>query len=96
MSALIFITTSAVRTCNLPAQVVVTKTRRGQVRVAPRKAGTRMLKEQFCAVDFVDLFDRGVIVAFREMPDHLKAMYPEAEKVAEEPAPVADAPAAEA
>jgi hypothetical protein len=94
MSGLIFITTSAVRTCNLPAQVVVTKTRRGQVRVAPRKAGTKMLKEQFCAVDFVDLFDRGVIVAFREMPDHLKGNYPEAP--AADAAPVAPAADAEA
>lgn len=93
MPALIFVTVSAVATVNLPKGVVVTKTRKGQVRVAPRKAGTKMLKEQFCAVDFVDLYDRGVIVAFREMPDHLKAMYPEAEKAAEEPAPAAEASA---
>ena len=90
MPALIFVTVSSVATVNLPKGVVVTKTRKGQVRVAPRKAGTRMLKEQFCAVDFVDLYDRGVIVAFREMPDHLKANYPEGEK-AKEPAAEASA-----
>lgn len=78
MPALIFVTVSTVATVNLPKGVVVTKTRRGQVRVAPRKAGTKMLKEQFCSVDFVELYDRGVIVAYREMPDHLKGNYPEA------------------
>lgn len=90
MPSLIFVTVSSVATVSLPKGVVVTKTRKGQVRVAPRKAGTRMLKEQFCAVDFVDLYDRGVIVAFREMPEHLRGNYPEAEQ-AQDAAPEATA-----
>lgn len=78
MSALIFITVSAVRTINLPAGVVVTKTRKGQIRIAPRTEGKRVLKEHFVEGDFVKLYDAGIIRAFNELPDNLKRNYPEA------------------
>lgn len=80
MSAILFVTVRDLKTHNMPAGVMVSKTRKGQVRVLPRVIGKRVIKEQFVPVDFVDLHMKGYIAVVGEIPANIKSMYPESKE----------------
>lgn len=75
--SILFITVRDLKTHNMPAGVMVSKTSKGQIRVLPRVIGKRTIKEQFVPVDFVEMHAKGYIAVVGEIPQNIKHMYPE-------------------
>jgi hypothetical protein len=70
------VTTTALRTINLPVGVLVACTRTDKIKVlAHKNAKGKVIKEQIIPASFREMLKKGVLTVCTEIPKNLKPMY---------------------